>query len=320
MRLLTNMKSISAIFLYSTLVFAVSQGASGQNRLPAEKVLVSNQKTQVTFAELEAELARIPQRDHHEFLLDRQRLAQLLDNILVNKTLALEARENKLDLLPIVQGEIRNQTDKVLAKHRGQQIQNNAPKTDLLSRAREAYLLAPERYSLPARHDVWHVLISTKGRTPDAARQRAEEVRTKIIAGQSREALATEYSDDPSAKDGAAPGNAGNLGPNPLSIYDPAFADAILKLKIGDVSPIIQTQFGYHVAVLLSVQPARKIPFETVKSDLLLEAENQYLATIWENHVTKVRNDPKLYVDNDAIDALRPQLPEQFRTPLPAKK
>ena len=66
-----------------------------------------------------------------EFLMNRLRLATVVENILVNKTLANEGRQSKLHLKPNIQAEIENQADKILARYRGQEIQAQAKIPDL---------------------------------------------------------------------------------------------------------------------------------------------------------------------------------------------
>ena len=292
------------LYLFTTAMNVPVIHAQTASLLPSEKVLAANQRTSVTYADFEAELARIPPRDQFEFLMDRQRLAQMVDNILLNKTLAIEARENKLDRNAKVQAEIRNQTDKVLAKYRGQQVQINAPKIDYLPRAREIYLTNPERFTTPPLHDVWHALVSIKGRTKEQATARVEEIRGRLLAGESAELLATSLSDDESAKM-----NKGNLGRADTKNYDVRFAAAVKKLKVGEVSPVFESNYGYHVAKLREYVAPVRHPFEAVKEELLHEAETQHLLSVWENHLRQISNDPKLFVDAEALDILRPKLP-----------
>lgn len=289
--------------LCMTPLFIHAQATTPKPIFPPDKVLASNQYVKVTYEDFEAEMARIPARDQYEFLLDRQRLGQLIDNILLNKTLALEARENKLQEQPKVKAEINNQIDKVLAKHRGQQVQNEAPKLNHLARAREDYLANPEKYTQPAQYELWHVMISIIGRSREQAKARAEEVRQKLIAGEPREALARNYSDDQDAKL-----NGGNLGASMLSKFNAEFAQGIQNLRAGEVSKIIETSYGVHVAKVLEYIPPKKVPFDVIKNEIVADAENKYLLSIWERHLQKIQNDPKLFVDVEALDAIRPKI------------
>ncbi|MEP7154192.1 MAG: peptidylprolyl isomerase [Betaproteobacteria bacterium] len=299
------------LFLAFTTLLPIA--AYSQTPLPRDKVLASNPRATVTYADFEAEMARIPQRDQYEFMMDKDRIATLVDNILINKTLAIEARENKLENNVQAQAEISNHTDKVLAKYRGLQIQNSAPKIDYLPRAREIYLANPERFTSAPLYDVWHVLVNFTGRTKEQAKVRADELRARLVAGESPEKIAAENSDD-----GFAKTDKGNLGPSDLKTYDVRFAAAVRKLKPGEFSPVFESEFGFHVAKLRAYKAAVKLPFETVKAALINEAEDQYLNSVWEAHLRKIRNDPKLFVDVEALEQLRPKVaPVPSALPLP---
>jgi len=101
-----------------------------------------------------------------------------------------------------------------------------------------------------------HILISV---APDAdpadslnAYQKITDLRAKAVAGENFEALAVEYSQDPSAKT-----NKGNLGFfTALQMVYP-FEDAAYKTAIGTVSPICRTKFGYHILKVKDRRPSR---------------------------------------------------------------
>jgi len=95
-----------------------------------------------------------------------------------------------------------------------------------------------------------HVLVAYKGsqrakaaitRTKAEAQKRAEEIRAKATKGADFAELAREYSDDSSATKG---GDLGSFGKT--SMVKP-FADAAFALKVGDVSDVVESEFGFHV-------------------------------------------------------------------------
>ncbi len=72
-------------------------------------------------------------------------------------------------------------------------------------------------------------------------------LRERIINGEKFTTLAVLYSEDPeSAKRG------GELGLRSAQDFVPAFADAALSLKPGQVSQIVETEYGYHIIQLIS--------------------------------------------------------------------
>ncbi|MDP6545432.1 MAG: peptidylprolyl isomerase [Phycisphaerae bacterium] len=94
-----------------------------------------------------------------------------------------------------------------------------------------------------------HILIGYKGadrseatRTKAEARKLAEDVLAKVKApGADFAALAKKHSEGPS---GAKGGNLGEFGKKAMH---PAFEEAGWKLKVGEISGIVETSFGFHV-------------------------------------------------------------------------
>lgn len=76
-------------------------------------------------------------------------------------------------------------------------------------------------------------------------RERLLEFRQRIMDGDSFSLLATLYSDCPSASRG------GDLGMAPKSNYVPEFADAASMLKENQVSPVVETPFGFHLIQMI---------------------------------------------------------------------
>lgn len=95
-----------------------------------------------------------------------------------------------------------------------------------------------------------HVLVAYKGserakpsvtRTKAEAQKRAAEVLEKARKGGDFAALAREYSDDSSGSKG---GDLGSFGKTQMV---KPFADAAFALKVGDVSDVVESEFGFHV-------------------------------------------------------------------------
>jgi parvulin-like peptidyl-prolyl isomerase len=96
-----------------------------------------------------------------------------------------------------------------------------------------------------------HVLIQYKGsmraaptvtRSKEEAKKLATDVLAKAKKGQDFAGLAKQYSDEPGAKD-----RAGNLGKFSKGRMVKPFADAAFALKPGELSGVVETDFGFHV-------------------------------------------------------------------------
>ena len=89
-----------------------------------------------------------------------------------------------------------------------------------------------------------HIFVEPTASTEqqDKIRPQAEAVLERIRAGEDFAALAKEYSQDPgSASQG------GDLGFFGRGTMVPAFEDVAFGLKVGEVSGLVQSQFGFHI-------------------------------------------------------------------------
>lgn len=102
----------------------------------------------------------------------------------------------------------------------------------------------------PATVEVGQIVIAppTNPELDQLAREKIEDIRKKIVKeGQSFETLAGFYSEDPGSRDngGRIDGITRNGG------YAQEFVQASFKLQEGEVSPVVKTQFGYHIIQMI---------------------------------------------------------------------
>lgn len=103
----------------------------------------------------------------------------------------------------------------------------------------------------PAQVSIKHVLVQYAGakrapaattRTREEACLRAQEARRKLETGSSFGEIVASYSEEP----GAAT-REGSIGPVSRAMVVPPFADAAFELGVGQVSHVVETDFGFHV-------------------------------------------------------------------------
>lgn len=110
-----------------------------------------------------------------------------------------------------------------------------------------------------------HILVEDK--------KEASEIKKELDKGANFEKLAKEKSIEPAAKE-----SGGSLGEFTSSTnFDPDFLAAITKMKAGEISDPVQTQFGYHI-IKLDEKKARTFDEvkEEIKAKLLMDKEMQY--------------------------------------------
>jgi len=121
----------------------------------------------------------------------------------------------------------------------------DAAKTEVADEVEETKVVQP---CPPGNIRASHILISHSGapktgatRSQDEAKALAEEIQGKLESGESFEEIAKAYSDCPSSQKG------GDLGFFPKGQMVKPFEEAAFGLEAGDVSGIVETQFGYHI-------------------------------------------------------------------------
>jgi parvulin-like peptidyl-prolyl isomerase len=60
--------------------------------------------------------------------------------------------------------------------------------------------------------------------------------------------------------------NGGDLGWFPKGVMDPQFETITFQMRPGEVSNVVQTQFGYHIIKLEEKQDARPLPPELIQN------------------------------------------------------
>jgi peptidyl-prolyl cis-trans isomerase D len=124
------------------------------------------------------------------------------------------------------------------------------------------------RYSKPATRRVSHILLELAADAPEADRAKAEKLAKQIVAdvrkGASFAALAKKYSNDPTtAKQG---GDLGELSPG---LLPPELEAAVNRLKKGEITEPVRTEYGYQIARLTAYTPAKTKPLSEVRDALV---------------------------------------------------
>lgn len=128
--------------------------------------------------------------------------------------------------------------------------------------ARDYYDSNPAMFRSAERREIAHILIEG---SDDAARQRIEELAERIEAGDDFAELAAQYSDDTfSGSDGGA------LGRLERGMIDPDVEDAGFALEQeGEVSPVVQSEFGFHLVQLTRLQSSELQAFDEVRETII---------------------------------------------------
>lgn len=132
-----------------------------------------------------------------------------------------------------------------------------------------------DRYRQGEERRASHILITLAAGASDAdkekAKSKAEEVLTELRRNPSKFAeLAKQHSQDP----GSA-ANGGDLGFFGRGMMVKPFEDAVFGLKQGEISGLVQSDFGFHIIKLTGIKEAKQKKLDEVRAEIEGELKRQ---------------------------------------------
>jgi peptidyl-prolyl cis-trans isomerase SurA len=120
-----------------------------------------------------------------------------------------------------------------------------------------------EKFDLRTRHIFVKVPADALPKDTLEAWQKISKIRERLMKGEAFEKVAAEASEDPSARDREAnqqhpflPGNHGDLGYFTVFDYVYSFENGAYNTELGKVSPVVRTEYGYHLIKVTSKREA----------------------------------------------------------------
>ena len=137
--------------------------------------------------------------------------------------------------------------------------------------ARKFYTDNPRQFEMPEEVRASHILIKPGTSDPNVdpnkadaqAKAKAEALLKQVKEGANFAELAKANSACPSAPRG------GDLGFFSRGRMTPAFEKAAFDLKVGQVSDVVKTPFGYHIIKVTDHKDPNTIPFEQAKGNII---------------------------------------------------
>lgn len=275
--------------------------AVAQEKTLPPGVVAEQNGVQVTLQDIDAFAARIPEKDRGGFFDSPKRIESTILGLLLKKQLTAQARAEKLDADPAVQRRVDLSTEEVLAAVQLEHYKDSLKQPDFSELAREYYLAHKDEFVETGEVDVKHVLVSIKDRSEDEAKARIGKVEAAARAKPDTfDKLIDEYSDDPSKVDNHGlieHAESGNMAP-------PFAAAAVALTKVGQVSPIVKTEFGYHVLKLVRHKPDRQKSFDEIKTALIGKLRGDWVDQQMAQYTGDLRGKP-LQASPDLVASLR---------------
>lgn len=164
----------------------------------------------------------------------------------------------------------------------------------------------PAKFEEPETVHVAHILIQTKNAAtgadlPDdqkaAKRKQIEDLLKRVKAGEDFGKLARQYSEDPGSRD-----NGGEYTFSRGQMVPP-FEAAAFVLKKGEISPVVTTDFGFHIIKLLDKKPAHTVPLAEASTKIKDFLTQQEGAKIAPGYFAKLKKEAGVEILDDELKA-----------------
>ena len=139
-----------------------------------------------------------------------------------------------------------------------------------------------------------HILLLTQGKTDaDKAqiKKRIDAIRARVTPANFAQ-TAKENTEDNATK-----ASGGSLGIFQRGQMVPEFEKALVALKPGEISPVIQTTYGYHII--------RRPTYDQIKTQLFLASKGRSVAVAESTYLAKLEQNGKIEVKKDAPATVR---------------
>ena len=148
------------------------------------------------------------------------------------------------------------------------------------------------KYGTAEQRQASHILVQGKG---SEAKTKAENLLAELNNGADFAELAKTSSDDTfSGQDG------GKLDWFERGVMDPAFEDAAFALNKGEISGVVESDFGYHIIKLDDIKEPQVKSFADVRDEILAELREQRAAEAFYDLQTQLAE--KAFEMPDSLD------------------
>jgi peptidyl-prolyl cis-trans isomerase C len=157
---------------------------------------------------------------------------------------------------------------------------------------RDYYDSHPERFKQPEQVRASHILIKVDSQADASqkaeARKQLEEIQQKLKKGEDFSALAKASSQCPSSAQG------GDLNYFRRGQMVKPFEEAAFSLKPGEVSDIVETQFGYHLIKVVDKKAEGTTPYEEAKGQIEQRLKKEKFQEEFTSYIAKLKEKAKV--------------------------
>jgi peptidyl-prolyl cis-trans isomerase C len=274
------MKKLCIYLFFVLLLFSCSKTQDG-------KVLATIDNDKITLEEFNKELDKIPM-NMKMLVATQSGKKNYLDRLVVKKLLLKEATKEKIESEKDFQAKLTDIREQLVIESllkKKLSVDSKLTDEDL----KKYYDTNKDTFKKEKEINTRHILLKTE--------EEAKQVQGKLVKGEDFAELARQYSVDPNAKT-----TGGDIGFHPKGTLLPEYEAAAFKLsKVGQMSGIVKTQFGFHIIRLEGTRPLSYVPFEEVKDFIRQKIAQEKQKEILEKYLEDLKKAAKITINEDLL-------------------
>lgn len=221
-----------------------------------------------------------------------------LDKLIMKKLLLREAKRNNIENEKDFQTRLADVREQLLIESiLSKRLATEAKIGD--EEIKKYYDDNKEKFKKEREINTRHILLKTE--------EEAKQIKEKLKNGEDFVELAKQYSIDPNAK-----ATGGEVGFHPKGTLLPEYEEAAFKLsKVGQVSGIVKSQFGYHIIRLEGAKPPAYVPFDEVKDYIKQQLMQEKQKELVEKYIQDLKKSAKITINENLLKEETPATPEK---------
>jgi peptidyl-prolyl cis-trans isomerase C len=261
------------------------------------KVLVTIDKEKITMEEFNKELDKIPMNMKMAVATESGKKSYL-DRLIMKKLLLIEANKDKIENEKEFQTRLIDIKEQLLIESLlKKKISSDSQLSD--EELKKYYDANKNKFKKGEEINTRHILLKTV--------EEAKQIKEKLQNGEDFVELAKKYSIDPNAKT-----TGGELGFHPKGAIFPEYEEAAFKLtKVGQVSGIVKTQYGYHIIRLEGTKPPAFVSFDEVKDFIKQQLVQEKQKELVEKYIGDLKKNAKITIDENLLKEDKPVASEK---------
>jgi peptidyl-prolyl cis-trans isomerase D len=177
---------------------------------------------------------------------------------------------------------------------------------------RKYYTDNAARFTAVEERRASHILIKADKDTPSAERQKAKARAEELMAEARKNPSGFAELARKNSQDAGSAAQGGDLDFFGRGAMVKPFEEAVFALKPGEISQVVESDFGYHVILLAEVRGGQKKPFDSVRAEIESSLRQSLAQKRWPELAEQFTN--VVYEQSDSLKPAMDKLKLELKT------